>query len=116
MGRRSWFPLNIVQRRTFAMTRYVMNLCLLIANLIGIFFYLRNASMAWVIPEEKGLDPAIAGPAMVWGLGALPLVLAFLLVDFGWWYVLSSRGRSKAIVLLASLCWAIAIAIDFYHH
>jgi len=49
-----------------------INLVLLAVNAIGIFFYLKYASLAWAIPAEAGLDPAIAGPSIVWGLGALP--------------------------------------------
>ena len=63
------------------MTRQLMNFALFTANLAGIYFYLVNASLTWAIPAEHGLIPAIAGPAMVWGLGALPWVMAFRLID-----------------------------------
>jgi hypothetical protein len=98
------------------MTRQLMNCALFTANWVGIYFYLVNASLAWAIPAEHGLTPAIAGPAMVWGLGALPWVLAFLFIDGAWWYFASSRRLGKVAVLSASLSWAIAIAVDFYHH
>jgi hypothetical protein len=93
-----------------------INLVLLIINAIAIFFYIRNASLAWAIPEEAGLNPAILGPSMVWGLGALPILLAFVLVDGAWWYVASSRHVGKWAVLVSCLCWAVAVFVDFTHH
>jgi hypothetical protein len=94
----------------------MINLVMLLLNVIGIFFYLRNASLAWAIPAEKGLEPGMSGVAMVWGLAALPWPLGFLLIDGTWWYVTSSRKQGKLVVASASIGWAIAIAVDFYHH
>lgn len=99
-----------------SMKRKMIDWVLLSLNIAGIFFYLRNASLAWAIPAEKGLEPGMAGAAMVWGLAALPWALAFLLIDGTWWYVASSRKLGKVVVLSASIAWAIAIAVDFYHH
>ena len=89
---------------------------LLAANLIGIFFYLKNASLAWAIPEEAGLNPATAGVAMVWGLGALPILVLFLIVDLIWWSVIFPRHLKKWPASAASLLWVLAVAIDFWHH
>jgi hypothetical protein len=100
----------------FPMKKWVINLTLSAANLIGMYFYIRNASLAWVIPEERGLSPALAGSAMVWGLGALPVAIIFLLIDGAWWYVVASRRHGRGVVLSASLLWTIAIIFDFSHH
>lgn len=89
---------------------------LLVFNAVGIFFYIKNASLAWAIPEEAGLDPAIAGPSMVWGLGALPILLLFLIIDGIWWTVVVSRQQRKWAAVMASCLWAAAIAVDFWHH
>jgi hypothetical protein len=115
MGRCGWPNLDFM-RRDVSMKRQMVNMALLACNIVGIFFYIRNATLAWAIPAEKGLQPAIAGAAMVWGMAALPWALAFLLIDGTWWYVASSRKLGKVVVLSASIAWAIAIAIDFYHH
>jgi hypothetical protein len=89
---------------------------LLVSNLVGIFFYLKNASLAWAIPEEAGLNPATAGVAMVWGLGALPILLLFLIVNGMWWSVILSRRLKKWPASVASLLWVLAVVIDFWHH
>ena len=88
----------------------------LAANLVGIFFYLKNASLAWAIPEEAGLNPAIAGVAMVWGVGALPILLLFLIVDGIWWSIIFFRHLKKWPALAASCLWVLAVVVDFSHH
>jgi hypothetical protein len=89
---------------------------LLASNLVGIFFYLKNASLAWAIPEEAGLNPAIAGVALVWGLGALPILLLFLISDGIWWSIIFSRHLKKWHALAASFLWVLAVVVDFSHH
>jgi hypothetical protein len=79
-------------------------------------FYLWNASEAWAIPEESGLDVATAGSALVWGLGALPIALVSLLVDGAWWVVAFRKKLQKWPVMLVSIVWLVAIVVDFYHH
>lgn len=95
-----------------------INLALLAVNAIAICSYLKMASFAWAIPEEveAGIHPAIAGSAVVWGLGALPILLVFLLVDGVWWYWAVSRGLKKTAVVASSLSWVVAIVVDFAHH
>lgn len=114
MGRGGRFHNNVLRRASAV--KKVINLALLAANCIAIFFYLRNASLAWAIPEEAGLDPATLGPSMVWGLGALPILLGFILVDGVWWYIAVSRRTQKWPVLAGSLFWGIAVLVDFMHH
>lgn len=53
---------------------------------------------------------------MVWGLGALPILLVFLLFDLGWWSAVLSRKMPKWAVLTSSIAWAIAVVVDFSHH
>ena len=94
----------------------IFNPALLLINAFGIFVYLKNASLSWAIPEESGLKPGIAGVAMVWGLGALPIVLLFLIVNGIWWSVIFSRHLRKWPALAASFLWVLAVVIDFWHH
>lgn len=89
---------------------------LLIVNIVAMAFYLKNASLAWAIPEEAGLDPAIAGPSMVWGLGALPILVVFLVVDGAWWYVAASRHMERWPILLSAVLWLAVVVFDFIHH
>ena len=89
---------------------------LLIINIIAMAFYLKNASLAWAITEEAGLDPAIAGPSMVWGLGALPIFVVFLTLDGAWWYTALSRHMQKLPILLSLVLWLAVVIFDFIHH
>jgi hypothetical protein len=91
-------------------------IALIVLNLLAIFFYVKNASLAWAIPEEAGLNPAMAGPSMVWGLGALPILLAFIVVNGIWWSVVFAKHLEKWPVLSASVLWIIAVVVDFMHH
>ena len=92
------------------------NILFLACSAIGIFFYLRNASLSWAIPGEAGLDPALSGVSFVWGVGALPIMLLFVVLNFAWYRFSSANSLSKIPVLISSLCWICAIVFDFYHH
>ena len=89
---------------------------LVAANLVGIFFYLRNAALAWALPEEAGLDPAIGGDAMVWGVGALPILLLFLLADGIWWHFTERLNLSRWPAWTSFAFWVTAVVVDFRHH
>lgn len=93
-----------------------INLACLLINAVGIFFYLRNASLSWAIPEERGLDPAIDGVALVWGVGALPIAILFLVLNGIWWSLGSKSLLSKRPLFLCVAAWIVAIVFDFYHH
>jgi hypothetical protein len=94
----------------------ILNIAALVGNLVGIFFYLKNASLSWAIPEEAGLSPATTGVAMVWGLGALPILLVFLCFDGIWWWRVTSQRSEKWPVILALMLWVGAVVVDFAHH
>lgn len=97
------------------MKRTISLICLCI-NAVGIFFYIKNASLSWAIPEEKGLEPAIDGVALVWGFGALPIAVLFMVLNGIWWGISSKRMLSKRPLFLCLAAWIVAIAFDFYHH
>ena len=105
-----------ILQRSCPMKKKFINLALLTINFIAIIFYIRNASLAWAIPEEAGLHPATLGPSMVWGLGALPILLVFVFVDGAWWYMSVSRRLGKLTVSVASAFWCVAVVVDFMHH
>ncbi len=94
----------------------IINLAFFPINDIGIFFYLGNASLSWAIPEEKALDPAIGGVALVWGVGALPIAILFIVLNGIWWGVITKNGLSKYPLFFCVASWIVAIVIDFYHH
>jgi len=93
-----------------------INPAYLLINAIGIFFYLKNASLSWAIPEEKGLDPAIDGVALVWGIGALPIAVLFVVLNGIWWGLISKNAISRYPLFVCAAAWIVAIVIDFYHH
>jgi hypothetical protein len=96
------------------MRRFVY-VAILLANCFGIYVYIERASVSWPIPEEAGLDPATVGPALVWVLGALPVIVLFTLVDAVWLYVVKTRKSDRAYVYAAITIWFFAIAFDFFH-
>jgi hypothetical protein len=100
----------------FKPMKKIISIALVLANFIGIFFYLRNASLSWAIPEEASLSPGIAGPSFVWVLGALPLILVFILIDVTWFYVIKSRKTDRLYVYISAATWIFAIAFDVTHH
>jgi hypothetical protein len=93
------------------------------ANLTGMAIFLRwSASCCWIEPELKDVPGASGGAAFVWALGPLPILVAFMLADFGWAAVVeirSSPGRRLkplAIPLLVIVGWAVAFVFDGLHH
>lgn len=94
----------------------IINPAYLIMNAIGIFFYLKNASLSWAMPEEKGLDFAIGGVALVWGVGALPILLLFIVLSAIFWAISGKYNIARHPLFICMMCWALAVAIDFYNH
>ena len=88
----------------------------LAASAVGIYFYLRNASLSWAIPEEAGLDPALSGVSLVWGISALPIMIVFILLHIAFYVYSVSKKSGRVPVVISSLCWLCAITFDFYHH
>lgn len=88
----------------------------LCVNSVGIFFYIKNASLSWAIPEEKGLDPATDGVALVWGVGALPIAVLFIVLNGIWWDLVSKKVLDIRPLFLCVAAWIVAIVFDFYHH
>ena len=93
-----------------------LNLTFIVANVVGIVFYLRLASHGWRIPQEHGEVP-ISGEPFVWAL-ALPVLGVFLLADLGWGGLLIRRREQKKWLwwFIVAGMWLIALCVDFAHH
>jgi hypothetical protein len=104
----SW-RIAVVQRK---------NVILLVANLLGSFVYLWLGSWTWTPANERGLGLDSAGDFMIWGLSALPVLIVFFVLDFGWAVVILIRRQWKSGLswLLVAIMWFIALAIDRAHH
>ncbi len=100
---------------TSEMWRFI-NIALVFANVAGIALYLKNASLSWAIPEEAGLNPAIAGPSFVWALGALPIAVLFVVIDIAWLYIADRKSLGRAYIYASGAAWLIAIGYDLTHH
>src|SRR6476646_8722511 len=99
------------------MLRSRVNVALALANVIGAFVYVKEASQAWVNPEQGGSDNLAAEP-IVWAVRAVPVFFAFNLINVIWGIAMLARvqGRSGQLYATVWLVWIIAIAVDFAHH
>ncbi|WP_029922797.1 hypothetical protein [Nevskia soli] len=92
----------------------------LLANLAGAVAFLIVASHTWVEPELTHLPGAAGGGAVVWVLGALPILLGFVLIDLGILvsgYLIRRASRPIARASLAALAvWFAAFILDTVHH
>jgi hypothetical protein len=93
-----------------------VDLTFIVANVVGIVFYLRLASHGWRIPQEHGAVP-VSGEPFVWVL-ALPVLGVFLLVDLVWGGLLIRRSEQKKWLwwFMVVGLWLIALCVDFVHH
>ena len=92
--------------------RKLVSIAILLANCVGIYIYLARASLSWPIPEEAGLNPGSAGPALVWVLGALPVILLFALADVVWLYIVRARKSDRVYIYAAGVMWFCAALFD----
>jgi hypothetical protein len=55
---------------------------LFILNVIGAIVYVRAASVAWAIPEERAQGIySVTGEPLIWALSVLPVFASFCLID-----------------------------------
>ncbi len=99
-----------------------LRLACAIANLAGIVAFLRLASVTWIEPELKDFPGASGGAAIVWGLTALPVFLAFTLANLIW-SAIEIRGALKThdwrpllFSVLTLAAWIVAFVFDGVHH
>ena len=96
-------------------------------NVIGVIAYVLSSTQGWVEPEAANIPGAAGGGALLWGMTALPTLLAFIVIDVLWLIFESvvcltrRKGRLGLVylvipVVVIPLMWAIAIYIDFSHH
>jgi hypothetical protein len=92
---------------------------LIAANVLGMFVYLRLASLAWAIPAERaaGID-SVTGEPFVWAMAVVPVWGIVLLANIIWAIIAHQRGQrvsamSRLVILMG---WVAAVIIDFAHH
>jgi hypothetical protein len=109
---------------TFASARLI---CMILLNAFGVILFIGFASQCWIEPELANEPGASGGDAMVWGVTALPILAAFVLIDFLWLifeciaYLMKKTWRLGLAflvipVLVVPVMWAIAIYVDNSHH
>jgi hypothetical protein len=88
------------------------------ANVVGAAAYLWIASKTWIEPELRHEAVARGGDGVVWTLTALPVLIAFLVVDLLWLALvvrqmaMTRTLRSAAPMAAMGLLWLDAIFID----
>jgi hypothetical protein len=96
-----------------------LSAALLAVNVLGVLLYLKLASAAWAIPEERaaGIN-TVTGEPFVWALSVVPVWGTFLLVNVAWMVVSRWRGRRIHPIswLVVVVGWVIAVVIDFADH
>jgi len=96
-------------------------------NLVGVIVYLEFATQGWVEPEVADIPGASGGGAIMWGLTAMPTLLAFIAIDVLWLifeivvYLTRKTWRLGLVFLIipalvVPAMWAIAVHIDYSHH
>jgi len=108
-------PLGTVTSKSFL--ERPRDYALMALNLAGAVVYVRLASHAWAIPQERGLHSQTREP-FVWFAFVAPIFAIFLLVNLVWGIVVVVRRewRSGYCWLLTAVVWLIAAVIDFAHH
>lgn len=91
-------------------------------NAIGVAAFLVAASQTWVEPEVADVPGASGGGPLVWGLEALSIFVAFVLLNLCalvWVYLIRRHSASRSIGLAAMVSlpvWLIAFAVDHLRH
>jgi len=95
-----------------------LSLAVLGLNVLGVIAYLLWASQTWVLPQERGMNTATPGDALVWGAFAVPLFAAFFILNLVWGstIVFQKRWRTGRLWLTALIVWIVAIAVDIFRH
>jgi hypothetical protein len=60
-----------------------VSVVLLIANIVGVFVYVSQASLGWVTSEDHQLH-AITGEPFIWFMSIFPVVVLFVVVNVAW--------------------------------
>lgn len=95
-----------------------LSLAFLALNVFGVIAYLVWASQTWVVPQERGMNTATPGDALVWGAFVLPLFAAFFILNLVWGslIVFQRRWRTGRLWLSGLIVWTVAIAVDILRH
>jgi hypothetical protein len=96
-----------------------MSVALLILNVIASVVYVYAAMPSWVIPIEQAQGIyTVTGEPVVWAVRALPIFVAFFLINFIWGtcICIKRNWRNGFFWITAAAIWVIAVWIDFSHH
>jgi hypothetical protein len=87
-------------------------------NVLGVIVYLLWASQTWIAPQEKGMNTASSGDALVWGVVVLPLFAVFFILNLIWGSLILFHRlwRTGRLWLAVLAIWAVAIVIDIVRH
>ncbi len=88
------------------------------ANIVGATAFLWLASKTWIEPQLRGEDVARGGDAVVWACTALPVLIAFLVLDGVWLTLVVVRlaktqaWRSASPLAASAILWLGVICVD----
>src|SRR5471030_3473314 len=95
---------------------------LVVANIAALLLYMFIASATWVEPELADVAGASGGDAVIWVLGALPILLFLSVVNIAgliWSTIVRYRNGQWHFVWGAwsvPAIWGLAVAYDFSRH
>jgi hypothetical protein len=93
-----------------------------ITNVIGASAYLLISSKYWADPRLIDVPGAGVGEPFLWGLTALPILLAFFLLNASYillacfTFLRTKKWTLGVSFLIVPVIWAIVVYVDFSHH
>jgi hypothetical protein len=87
-------------------------------NIIGSFLFIHFASWTWLEPNLRGEDVGREGDALVWFLGAFPILFVVALANSAWlflvWRGVQKKGFAWPLlsIILVALVWLCAMTVD----
>jgi hypothetical protein len=90
-----------------------------LVNVAASFTFIYFASWTWLEPNLRGEDVARDGDAIVWVMGAFPVLAASVIAD-GVWFVLVALERAKrgaswpapSLVIIVAI-WVAALLVNW---
>src|SRR5689334_24574020 len=98
-------------RRKVPRSGAILDAGMLAANVAGVIYSLRVASMTWAIPAERaaGIN-SVTGEPFIWALGALPIWAVFVVANVAWGVARRrcALAQNLVIPLVVSGVWLVA--------
>jgi hypothetical protein len=92
---------------------------MLLANVVGVAFYLWGASHGWTDPVERAAGiHSVAGEPLIWAGFVFPIWAVFAILNLIWLVIIGTRKRFTDLIAFAVICpaWVVAIIVDFSQH